>query len=51
LKAGVWFRRARLVIVSPDLRHPRRYQAEIPLIMLSRFSGPALSGGFGSSRR
>ena len=43
LKAGVWFRRARLVIVSPDSRaNLARRQAETPLIALCRFPEPAL---------
>jgi hypothetical protein len=43
LKAGVWFRRARLLIVSPDSRaHLARRQAETPLIALFRFPRPAL---------
>ena len=43
LKAGVWFRRARLLIVAPDSRaHRARRQAEIPLSALCRFPGPAL---------
>jgi len=38
LKAGVWFRRVRFVMISPDSRQPRcRCQAENPLIVLSRF--------------
>src|SRR6516162_11112109 len=42
LKAGVWFRRARLVIVSPDSRvNLARRQAETPLIVLCRFPEPA----------
>jgi hypothetical protein len=42
LKAGVWFRRARLLIVSPDSRvNLARRQAETPLIALFRFAGPA----------
>jgi hypothetical protein len=45
LKAGVWFRRVRLVMLSPDPRHPRRCQAENPLIPLSRFPRPALAEG------
>src|SRR5438270_2561162 len=45
LKAGVWFRRARLLIVSPDSRvNLARRQAETPLIPLFRFLRPALSG-------
>src|SRR5258708_3987590 len=44
LKAGVWFRRVRFVMISPDSRQPRcRSQAENPLIVLSRFPEPALS--------
>jgi hypothetical protein len=43
LKAGVWFRRARLFIVSPDSRaNLARRQAETPLIALFRFPEPAL---------
>src|SRR5882672_7486798 len=44
LKAGEWFRRGRLLMVSPVHGDYRRYQAEIPLIVLSRFPGPALCG-------
>src|SRR5882672_3709415 len=43
LKAGEWFRRGRLLMVSPVHGDYRRYQAEIPLIVLSRFPGPALT--------
>jgi hypothetical protein len=42
LKAGVWFRRGRLFIVSPD---SRGRQAENPLIALFRFPEPALPSG------
>jgi hypothetical protein len=42
LKAGVWFRRGRLLMVSPVRGDYRRRQAEIPLIVLCRFPGPAL---------
>src|SRR5271166_2901015 len=42
LNAGAWVRQARLVIVSPVPRHPRRSQAETPLIDLSEFGQPAL---------
>src|SRR5216683_4907364 len=42
LKAGEWFRRGRLLMVSPVHGDYRRCQAEIPLIVLSRFPGPAL---------
>src|SRR5882762_10553545 len=45
LKAGEWFRRGRLFMVSPVHGDYRRYQAEIPLIVLSRFPGPALGQG------
>ena len=43
LKAGEWFRRGRLLMVSPVHGDYRRYQAEIPLIVLSRVPGPALT--------
>jgi hypothetical protein len=40
----VWFRRGRLLIVSPDSRaNLARRQAEIPLIALFRFLRPALN--------
>jgi hypothetical protein len=42
LKAGLWLRRVRFVIVSPDLQHIRRYQAEIPLIPVFEFGQPPL---------
>src|SRR5262249_18514518 len=42
LKAGEWFRRGRLLMVSPVHGDYRRCQAEIPLIVLCRFPGPAL---------
>jgi hypothetical protein len=42
LNTGVWFRRGRLLMVSPVRGHHRRYQAETPLIPLSRFAEPAL---------
>src|SRR5260221_12351404 len=46
LKAGVWFRRGRLFIVSPDsLAQRARCQAETPLIVLFRFLRPALYSG------
>src|SRR5260370_36751115 len=49
LKAGVWFRRGRLFIVSPDsLAQRARCQAETPLIVLFRFLRPALSWLFES---
>src|ERR1035441_6390407 len=43
LKAGVWFRRGLLLIVSPVRGHHRRSQAETPLIDLFKFASPALS--------
>jgi hypothetical protein len=43
LKAGEWFRRGRLLMVSPVHGDYRRYQAETPLIALSKFPRPALS--------
>src|SRR6266852_4398954 len=43
LKAGEWFRRGRLLMVSPVHGDYRRCQAEIPLIVLFRFPGPALT--------
>src|SRR6202158_3279552 len=42
LKAGEWFRRGRLLMVSPVHGDYRRCQAEIPLIVLSKFPRPAL---------
>jgi len=42
LKAGEWFRRGRLLMVSPVHGDYRRCQAEIPLIVLFGFPGPAL---------
>jgi hypothetical protein len=44
LNAGLWFRRARFVIVSLLIRsHPGRCQAETPLIRLLKFAEPALN--------
>jgi hypothetical protein len=43
LKAGEWFRRGRLLMVSPVHGDCRRCQAEIPLIVLFRFPEPALA--------
>src|SRR6516225_3426518 len=43
LKAGEWFRRGRLLMVSPVHGDYRRCQAEIPLIVLCRFPEPALN--------
>jgi hypothetical protein len=42
LKAGVWFRRGRLLMVSPVYGDYRRCQAEIPLSDLFKFAEPAL---------
>jgi len=41
-KDGAWFRRGRLFMVSPVHGDYRRCQAEIPLIDLFKFVGPAL---------
>jgi hypothetical protein len=41
LKAAEWFRRGRLLMVSPVHGDYRRCQAEIPLIVLSKFPRPA----------
>jgi hypothetical protein len=49
LKAGVWFRRGRLFIVSLDSLAQRARSAETPLIVLFRFLKPAL--GFSSHTR
>jgi len=43
LKAGLWFRRTRLVILAPDPRYPRRVQADNPLSDLSEFTQPSLN--------
>jgi hypothetical protein len=43
LKAGLWFRRGRLFMVSPVRGDHRRFQAETPLIDLFKFAEPALS--------
>jgi hypothetical protein len=43
LKAGEWFRRGRLFMVSPVRGDYRRCQAEI--IVLSKFPGPAQGQG------
>src|SRR4051812_1740321 len=51
LKAGLCVRRARLAIVTPDMRHSRRSQADFPLIGLSEFAQPPLSWVEGKSRR
>src|ERR1700682_4837438 len=41
LKAAEWFRRGRLLMVSPVHGDYRHCQAEIPLILLSKFPEPA----------
>jgi hypothetical protein len=53
LKAGLWFRRGRLFIVSPVRGDHRRFQAETPLIDLFKFAEPALpiSRHLGMSQR
>ena len=44
LKAGVWFRRARLLMLSPFSRAYRaRHQAETPLCVLYRIPEPPLT--------
>jgi hypothetical protein len=43
LKAGVWFRRGLLLMISPVRGYHRRYQAETPLIGLFKFASPALT--------
>src|SRR5882757_8374357 len=50
LKAGEWFRRVRLLMVSPVHGDYRRCQAETPLIVLFRFPGPALTSWTGCAR-
>jgi len=42
LKAAEWFRRGRLLMVSPVHGDYRRCQAETPLIALFKFAEPAL---------
>src|SRR5450759_2374499 len=49
LKAGVWFRRGLLLIVSPVRGYHRRYQAETPLIDLFKFASPALTASLAKS--
>src|ERR1700712_3108486 len=43
LKPAAWVRRVRLVMLAPDPRHPRRSQADFPLIGLSEFGRPSLT--------
>src|SRR3954451_9572662 len=42
LTAGLWGRRIRFVMLAPDPRHHRRFQADPPLIALSEFGQPPL---------
>jgi hypothetical protein len=42
LKVEAWVRRVRFVILTPDPRHHRRFQAEFPPIGLSEFARPPL---------
>jgi hypothetical protein len=42
LKAGMCVRRVRFVMLAPDPRHHRRFQADPPLIALSEFGQPPL---------
>jgi hypothetical protein len=42
LKAGLWFRRDRLLILSPALGILGRRQADSPLSILSKFPEPPL---------
>jgi hypothetical protein len=42
LKAGLWFRRDRLLMLSPDLGILGRRQAESPLSTLFKFPEPPL---------
>src|SRR3954447_6100525 len=42
LKPGLWVRRIRFVMLAPDPRHHRRFQADPPLIALSEFGQPPL---------
>jgi hypothetical protein len=51
LNTGVWFRRCRLLIVSPVRGHHRRFQAETPLIVLCRFANPALLRPFSMAHK
>jgi hypothetical protein len=34
LTAGLWVRRIRFVMLAPDPRHHRRFQADPPLILI-----------------
>src|SRR5690349_7162559 len=43
LKTGLWVRRIRFVMLAPDPRHHRRFQADPPLIALSEFGRPPLA--------
>src|SRR6478609_10503893 len=50
LKGGEWFRRGRLLMVSPVHGDYRRRQAEIPLIVLSKFPRPARATVVGTTK-
>jgi hypothetical protein len=43
LNAGLCVRRARLAMLAPDTRHYRRFQADFPLIGLSKLGRPPLT--------
>jgi hypothetical protein len=49
LKAGVWFRRGRLFMISPVHGDYRRCSAETPLSDLFKFAEPALYSSSSSS--
>ncbi|MDH2357262.1 hypothetical protein QCM80_42855, partial [Bradyrhizobium sp. SSUT112] len=51
LKAGVWFRRGRLFMVSPVHGDYYRGQAETPLIDLFKFAEPALATRYANASR
>src|SRR3954465_344240 len=48
LKAGLCVRRVRFVMLAPDPRHYRRFQADPPLIALSEFGQPPLKSSIRS---
>jgi hypothetical protein len=50
LKAGEWFRRGRLLMISPVHGDYRRCQAETPLIDLFKFAEPALFQFWGDAQ-
>src|SRR3982751_4137842 len=49
LKAGLCVRRVRFVMLAPDPRHHRRFQADPPLIALAEFGQPPLQCSAGKS--